>query len=179
MRISDGSYACFQWRRSADDGLDHRPRRGRRECGACCEIARVRDVSVAKFNGEKEAVSAARDGFDEARIFGIVREGVAELADGSIQAGFEVNEGVARPKASPQFLTSRDLAGLLGQGRKHLKRLFLQTNSGAEFPQFASPQIHHVGTELERRVAGGRVHSTSISLRGEVLRSNTRHCWAY
>jgi len=46
-----------------------------------------------------------------------IREHVAQLLDGAVQAGIKVDEGVRRPEPLTEFFASNDIAGMLQQQR--------------------------------------------------------------
>src|SRR5437016_8695099 len=72
--------------------------------------------------GSEKAVAAARESFDEARIFGGIAQGVAQALDGGIQAVIEVHESVRRPKLAAQLFPGDHLAGLLEKECQDLDR---------------------------------------------------------
>ena len=97
------------------------------------------------LNLTEEAISAARHGFDIARLVSRFAHHVAELLDGGVDAVIEFHDGVVRPKAKTDLVAQHHFAGMFQQHEKDLARLFAQTQADTVFAQLAGP-----GIELER-----------------------------
>lgn len=91
-----------------------------------------------------EAVSLAGDGLDEARVVGIVAQGLADLADGSVDAVFGVDENIFAPEAVDDFLAGDDGTLLFGEQQKEFERDAFELQSAA-----VAPQLEAVTVELE------------------------------
>src|SRR5689334_19468495 len=84
-----------------------------------------------------ETVSGARNGFDEARVVGIVIKGSAKLLENHIKAAVEINEGTVGPEIAPQLITRDDLTGMLQKHEQNTEglvlNLYAQTIAGERF----------------------------------------------
>ena len=76
-------------------------------------------------NGSDETVTALGKSFDEARVVGFVGKGVAEFVYGGVEAVFEVDEGVFRPKAFLELLAGDDEAGVFKKDGEDLEGAIL------------------------------------------------------
>ena len=99
--------------------------------------------------GSDEAVSAATSGGDEARILRVVRQGLAQLVDGSVQAGVEVDEGVRRPEALAKLVARNHFSGPLQEDGEHGEGALLQPDDDAIPAQFASAEVDFIETEAD------------------------------
>lgn len=62
------------------------------------------------YYGPDEAVAAAGDGMNEARVIGIITEDLADLSDGGIDAVLCIDEDFDAPEACGDFTTSDNIA---------------------------------------------------------------------
>src|SRR6516165_6711007 len=104
----------------------------------------------------KKAIAVFRDGFDVSRVLRIIGERLPEFPDGSIQAGFEINEGIVRPELFLEFLAADNFAGAGSQRSQQQHRLLLEANFPSVFAEFARSKVGQKGAELEP-VRGGRL----------------------
>jgi len=74
--------------------------------------------------GEK-AVAAARDGLDEAGVFGRISQRISDLADRLVEAMIEIHDRLW-PKSTLHFFPGYELSGLFEQHRQQLEGLLLQ-----------------------------------------------------
>ena len=95
------------------------------------------------------AVTAARCGFDEARVVGRIAEYLADLVDGFVQAVVELDEGVGRPQLLTQFFTGDNLARPLEQDDKQAERLVLEIDLEPFLAQFRRGEVHFEDAEAE------------------------------
>ncbi len=110
-------------------------------------------------DGSDEAVAAAGEGLNEAGVFGRVAKGFADFIDGGAEGVVEVDDGIFAPEAGLEIFPGYDLAGLLEQGRKDFKRLALQLDAEAGFPELACLDINLVQPKTEPRVSNLARHS--------------------
>jgi hypothetical protein len=136
---------------------------GRKECGFRGDgdgLGGWRGGDVAY--GSDEAVAAAGEGFDEARIVSRVSEGFADLVDGGAEGVVEVDDGVFAPEALLEFFAGDDLSGAFEEGGEDFEGLGLELDAEAGFPDFAGLEIDLVEAEGEPgiggRIAGGADH---------------------
>src|SRR5208337_5555704 len=116
--------------------------RGRLRAGSLlCGGNRVCRCQVDATYWGDEAISAAGQGFDEARARCGVAQRIANFVYRGVEAVIEVDEGVGRPNLCAQLVPRHDLAGILQQGAEDLKRLFLKSDTGAVLAQFSGDQI--------------------------------------
>jgi len=67
-----------------------------------------------------KAIATPGNGFNEAGILSRITESFAKALDGIVQPLFEVDEGVGRPEALPEFLSRYDLTGIFQQDLENL-----------------------------------------------------------
>src|SRR6266852_7042080 len=84
-------------------------------------------------HGRDEAVSAAGQGFDEARARGGIAQRLANLVHCGIQTVIEIDEGISGPDPYAQIFSRHDLTVILQQGAEDLKRLLLKPDASAVF----------------------------------------------
>ena len=105
-------------------------------CGrGCC---RCRCDAV---NRRDEAVSAAGEGFDEARARCGIAQRLANLVHRGIQAVIEIDEGVGGPDFFAQLVARDHLTGILQQGSENLKRLFQKPDASAVLAQLSGGEV--------------------------------------
>ena len=73
-----------------------------------------------------EAIALADDGLNEARLIGIVAEGLADFTDGSIDAVLGIDEHFAAPEVFGNFAAGDDIAFAGGEEDEQLHRLSLE-----------------------------------------------------
>jgi hypothetical protein len=78
-----------------------------------------------------KAISASRDGFNEARIVRILVNCGAQFLKNYIQASVEVDECAIRPQPLPQFVTADDLPGVFQEQDENAKGLILNFDASA------------------------------------------------
>ena len=78
-----------------------------------------------------EAVSLAGDSLDEARLFGIIAQDLADLADGGVDSVFGIDEDVLAPEAIDDFLAGGDAALFLNEKEEEFHRDALQFQHAA------------------------------------------------
>src|SRR5205814_8887156 len=84
-----------------------------------------------------EAIAAAADGFDIPGRLRRIADRRPQLVDGIVQSVVEVDERIGGPEPEPQRLARDHLARPFEQRNQQLKRLFLQAQPAAAFPQFS------------------------------------------
>ena len=99
-----------------------------------------------------EAVAAPRQSLDVAGFLGRIGQDVAQLLDGAVQTGIEVNKSVCRPEFLTEFLARNYVAGMLEQKREYLEGLVLKLQADAVLVQLARTQVDFEGAEA--RLAG-------------------------
>src|SRR6516165_3957148 len=90
----------------------------------------------------EEAVAAAGQSLDEARIVGGIAQGFAQLVDGGSQAVVEVNESVRRPVLLAQLLASHHFAGVLKKNGQYVNGLVVNLDTFDLLPQFSRGEVH-------------------------------------
>ena len=68
-------------------------------------------VHSTQADRSKKSITTPSDSFDESRIIGGVTQGIAQAANGGVEAVVKIDEGVGRPEAVPQFFPGDDFAG--------------------------------------------------------------------
>jgi hypothetical protein len=96
-----------------------------------------------------EAVSATREGLDVARGISVVLEHLAQFLDMSVQAVFEINEGVFGPEVLAVFLAAYQLARVFQQKGKHSNRLALEFELLAGLVEFRCAAAEHESTKTD------------------------------
>src|SRR6202790_5850877 len=81
--------------------------------------------------GGDEAIASSDYGQQVLRLVGVVREGAADLADGSIDSLFDVDEDVFTPQLAGDLLARYQLAPLLYHEHEQLQRQALEPNRAA------------------------------------------------
>jgi hypothetical protein len=76
--------------------------------------------------GRNEPISLAGDGLYETRLFGIVLQGLPNLADCSVDAVVSIEEGAFSPDPLNNLLPADDLPSLLNQHRQNFRGNALQ-----------------------------------------------------
>ena len=84
-------------------------------------------------NRRGKSIAFAGDGLHEAGTFGVVAKGVADFADGGVDAVFDVDEDFCTPEAFGNFRPGDELAIAGGQQDEQLHRLSfkLEASTGA------------------------------------------------
>ena len=95
-----------------------------------------------------ETISHARHCLDELRIFGVVAENVAELADGCVDAVFGIDENLTGPEVLRDLGASDELVLAGDQQDKELHRLALKTKRVAVAEQLKGSAIEAEITEF-------------------------------
>jgi hypothetical protein len=111
----------------------------------------------SSVDGREQAITAAREGFDKAGVFGGITEGVAQALDGGVQAVVEVHKGVGRPKTAVQFLSRNDFTRTLQEHGQDLERLLLKPYFDAIAAKLSSTQVGFKGSkadEIRNRILG-------------------------
>lgn len=93
------------------------------------------------LNVGEEAVSAARERFDEAGIGGGVAEGFAQLVDRGVEAVIEIDEGVRGPESLAEFFAGDDFAWTFEKSEQDLERLLLQAEAFVGLAKFAGARV--------------------------------------
>jgi hypothetical protein len=101
---------------------------------------RIGRVLVNDGDVGKEAIAAARDRFDKARILHGIAERLADLAHGLVEPVVVVDHR-PRPQTALKFLARHDFARPFQQRREQLEWLLLQTDPPAAPGQHAVPRI--------------------------------------
>jgi hypothetical protein len=81
---------------------------------------------LGNFYGKKEAVPAAREGFDEVWMRSIISQRGPNLVDSEIDAAFEIDEGIASPDVLMNLVPGDDLPCPLGKHQQHSELLRLE-----------------------------------------------------
>jgi hypothetical protein len=105
----------------------------------------------------KEAITAARQGLNVLRLFGIVCKRRADLIDAEIDATLEVYECVVTPEALPDFLACHGSSRVFCKQAEHFERLrmYLERDSGlaqltVNSVQFKRSETNHRGSSSRR-----------------------------
>jgi hypothetical protein len=97
-----------------------------------------------------QAVAALWQRLDITRIFRRVAKSLPEPCNSRIQSMFEIDKGVIGPETLSEFFSGNDRSGLFQERSEYLKRLRLQSNPNAVFPQHGFIKV-----DLERAKPGG------------------------
>jgi hypothetical protein len=118
--------------------------------------------------GSDEAVAATDNGLQALRVVGVVGEGAADLADGGIDALFDVDEYIFTPELGGDLLARYQLAAVFDQQHEQLQRQTFQANRDATAAQLKATVIQlkifeanfFLGHKLLRRSTGYLYHLT-------------------
>jgi hypothetical protein len=103
------------------------------------------------MNWRDKSITPAGQRLDKTRIFGRVTQGVAKSFYRGIQAVFEIDERVGRPKPRLEFLARDHLSRSCQQKIQDLERLILEANANPVAAQFARAEIRFEDTEANGR----------------------------
>ena len=95
------------------------------------------------FNSDRgyETVAAARQSFDEARVFAGILQGLAQSVHGLVQALVEIYEGICGPQPLHQLIAGDQLAGTLQQEDEDLQWLILKVGNGSVDTEFTCARV--------------------------------------
>src|SRR5208337_1301622 len=88
-----------------------------------------------------EAIAAARQGLDKARVLHRVTQRLAQSANRVIQAVFKITEGSPRPEDAVHLLARHHITGAREEHHQNPQRLFLQVDLFVSGPQFSCVSI--------------------------------------
>lgn len=131
-----------------------------------CEGGRSWDGWFKLWGDADEAVALAGDGLEEARVVGVFAEGVADFADGGVDAVLGVDEDFGVPEGAGDLVARDEAAAGGGEKDEELHGLAFETQGRAAAAQLEARAIQLKLAELDD--AGG--HGRKISWR-EVYRS--------
>jgi len=134
---------------------------GRRSFPGAIEERRCSGGFCADWGGE--AIAFSGNGAEETRVFGIVFEGLAGLADSSVDAVVGVNEDIFTPDGQEDFLSGDETVAVLGKQEEQLEGNAFEFDETAgaaqlegawvEFEVFKSDGfVRHVGHTLARNL---------------------------
>jgi hypothetical protein len=106
-----------------------------------------------------EAVALAGDGLEEARVVGVFAEGVADFADGGVDAVFGVDEDLGVPEGAGDLGTGDEAAAGGGEEDEELHGLAFEAQGDAAAAQLEALTIEVELAEFE--YAGGHVMQVS------------------
>ena len=104
------------------------------------------------FDGSDEAIAAAGEGFDEARVAGGVAEGFADAIDGGVDAVFVVDEGAIGPELAGDLFAGEELAGPFEEQKQDLEGLRVELDADALAAKLAGGGV---GFECAEAIAPG------------------------
>ena len=84
--------------------------------------------------GTDEAVAAAHDGLHKARLFRVVAEGLADFADGGVDAVLGIDEDFVAPKAFGDFGARDEVAFAGGEEDEQLHWLAFELEASTRTP---------------------------------------------
>jgi len=99
------------------------------------------------FDRGDEAVAAAGEGFNEARVVGGVAEDLADAVDGGVDAVVEVDEGAVGPEGAGDLVAGEDLAGALEEQKEKLEGLGVELEAEALAAQLAGGGVGFEGSK--------------------------------
>ena len=102
-------------------------------------------LRVDEFDRTDEAITAPRQGFDQARLFGGITQRLAQSLNGRLESLVEICEGPIRPEPLTKSVPSDELPGAFEQGSEDLERLFGQTNLHPALAKLAGFEIQLEG----------------------------------
>jgi hypothetical protein len=94
-----------------------------------------------RFAGSDEAVAASYNSLQELRVFGIVFEGDANLADGRVDSLFHVDEDVFSPKHFRNLLAGDELSLVFDKVKQQLERQTLHAHGLSASRQLEASEI--------------------------------------
>ena len=105
-----------------------------------------------------EAVSLAGDGLNEAGIFGVVFERLADFADGGVDAVLGIDEDILAPDAVDDFLTGDDGSILFHQKQEQFHGDALQFQDAAFAAEFEARGVELKIAKLVGRCRQAELH---------------------
>ena len=99
------------------------------------------------FDLGDEAIAAARESLNIARLVRGIAQGFTKLVDGSIEAMAEVHESVVGPDASTKLVARNELARAVEESYEDLERLATELEANAMAPEFTGTEVRFKGTE--------------------------------
>ena len=105
-------------------------------------------LGIEHRDRRNKAVTPLGQGFNKARILGVVAQGLAQLVYRDAQTVIEINGCVRVPKALLEHFAGKHLAWLLKQGRKQFERLPLKPDAHSGPAQLSGVQVGFENAEL-------------------------------
>ncbi|HEY2235278.1 MAG TPA: hypothetical protein VGK01_17535 [Candidatus Angelobacter sp.] len=127
-----------------------------------------RRIAVAATYRRSEAISLANDSFNETRLFRIVPEHHADLADSGVNAVVDVEKNVLAPKAFSNLFAGYQFAVPLEQQDKQLHWKFLQAQAADSALEPIAASVQCELTEME--CLGREFTSSARSCVAEIMR---------
>src|SRR5580704_4054581 len=121
-----------------------------------CEICRLFDSDA-----RGELVSLASDGDDQAGVFGVVTQRLAQVGDVLLQIPFFYKR--AAPDGLQQFLFGDQTVGILNQKEEDIESFRGERNGQASARQSAARRIEQKFSEAVQVAHGGLVSSSGYS----------------
>lgn len=122
-------------------------------------LARQRRFRLDRFDRRDEAISTTRQGFNETRGVGRIREGVPQSHHGVVHAVLELHDGPVGPELLADLFPADQLTGTLHKQRQHFEGLIGDAKPDTSFPQLPRTQVELENTEFDR---WHRIHSEDI-----------------
>jgi len=89
-----------------------------------------------------EAITDARDGFNEALLVGGISQSAAEFFDRCVYAVLKINKSIRRPELRLQFFASNYLAGALQQQEKDFEGLAMKLEANSVLVKAPRTRVH-------------------------------------
>ena len=117
-----------------------------------------------------ESVAQTRNGFDVARLVGIVVKRGPNLADAHVQRVLKIDKDAAAPYLVSELFASNSFAWLARQQHQNFCRLWTQLQREIELPQFTCCKIELEGTKTKDALGGNRGgHRAPVAFRAEFV----------
>lgn len=98
--------------------------------------------------GSDKAIAVPGQRFDEAGRRGVVPQGLTQSFDGTVDAVFEIDEGILRPELLPDLFAGHQFAWTFQQHGQDLEGLTVQLNLQSLLAQFSSAKVNFKDTEM-------------------------------
>src|SRR5882724_3483559 len=134
---------------ASDDACEQKNGRSQADPPRRAGMRKGSGFTGSSVDGCKQAITAAREGFNKTGVFGGIPEGIAQALDGGVQAMIEVYKGIGRPKPAVHFLPGNNFTGTLKEHGQNLERLLLKPDSDAIAAKLTGAKVCFKGSKAD------------------------------